>query len=257
MKKTYLFSYFGNKDKEVEEIYKFIEPKIKEFKTIIEPFGGSFAFIRYLINEKNFNHYEYIVNDNDKLLIKTYNTYKDEIKNNENIEIYKKIFEECKGDKNKYKKEIKKDDVNSYLLYHTYYNINKGMFPEKKKNTINLKNIIERVKKFTMYKDVNFIDIDGFDLIEKYKDNEKAFLFLDPPFLLSCNSHYMNTSIEKIIKVIQNFYKYKCTILLTLGNHILYSYMLDSLKIEIKFKTKLKFRGYKQTENIYICNKDF
>jgi site-specific DNA-adenine methylase len=253
MKKTFLFSYFGNKDRECKEIYNFLEKYVNECDTFIEPFGGSFAFIRYLINNKKINK-KYIVNDNDNLLIKCYNEYKNEETNEENNKRLLELYEECKNDKTKYKEFVKVKEVPNHILKHVYYNIRPGLFPSANR-VVNMTNNINRIKNFTNYKDVTFVCGDGFDLIEKYKDDEKAILFLDPPFLLSCNSYYSDSQIERVIELLKNFNKYKCLILLTLGNHILYTALLEMLKIKVCFITKIKFRGVKETENIYVCNK--
>ena len=44
-----LFSYFGNKDNEIEIIKDNI-PDLNNIDTIIEPYCGSFALTRYLLN---------------------------------------------------------------------------------------------------------------------------------------------------------------------------------------------------------------
>lgn len=257
MNKTYLFSYFGNKDRECKEIFDFLEKNIKfeNYDTIIEPFGGSFAFIRHLINNKKITK-KYIVNDNDKILIDTYNNYKNNEDNEKNLNILKDYYNDVYNNKEKYnklKKESKKN-INAFLLMNMYFNIRVGIFPEKK--SIIIDNCYSRIKNFVIYKDVEFISFDAFDIIEKYKDDEKAFLFLDPPFLLECNSYYIKTCIEKIINVLKNFYNYKCTILMTLGGHILIESLLNFLNIKPCFITKLKYRGSKEAQNIYMFNKN-
>jgi hypothetical protein len=146
------------------------------------------------------------------------------------------------------------NNVNYYVFKNIFFGIRPGLFPINKK--IKIDNHIKRIKKFIVYKEVEFISKDAFDLIEEYKDNEKALIFLDPPFLLSCNSYYLKSITDKILIILKNFKSYKCHILLTMGNHPLYFGLLKLYEIDIYFKTSLKFRGVKSTENIYVYNKN-
>ena len=60
-----LFSYFGNKDNEIET--KDNIPDLKNIDTIIESYCGSFSLTRYLIN--TYPDEKIICNDIDKMLI--------------------------------------------------------------------------------------------------------------------------------------------------------------------------------------------
>ena len=73
--------------------------------------------------------------------------------------------------------------------------------------------------------------------MEEYKDNEKAFIYLDPPYLNSFNGNYdqYNTSIDENNKIIDNTKIYldildyleisKCKILFSINNNALTNYL--------------------------------
>ena len=170
-KNTSLFSYFGCKDREMDEIIKNIPENIKNYD-VIEPFCGWFALIRYLINILKIDT-NYICNDNDDNLIDLFKCMVNEEENNKVVEEIKNYMIDI--NKNKYN-EIKKIKNNSsYLFARLLYCIRYGLFPTAKKVNINY----ERLKNFIIYKKVNFICCDAYDLIEKNKDNENAFLELN------------------------------------------------------------------------------
>ena len=50
--------------------------------------------------------------------------------------------------------------------------------------------------------DITFHNIEGIECYNKYKDNKKAIIFLDPPYLSSYNSFYLNPDC--------NVYEYLC-----------------------------------------------
>ena len=117
-----LFSYFGNKDKEMHIIKDNI-PDMDNIDTIIEPYCGSFALIRYLISI--YPNKKYICNDNDKMLIKIYKALQDDKICNELVEFFKTF--EVKG-KAEYDKFNKENSLKSYLFTHIIYRIRNGIY---------------------------------------------------------------------------------------------------------------------------------
>ena len=83
-----MFSYFGNKDNEIINIIENV-PNMDDIDIIIEPYCGSFALIRYLIDI--YPNKTYICNDNDKMLIDTYKYLQNDDNCDELIDFYKKI----------------------------------------------------------------------------------------------------------------------------------------------------------------------
>ena len=73
MNSQFILNYTGQKFKETKELD---EIDFSKYETIIEPFGGSFGFSRYLYEMKGLKDIEYIVYDNDEVLIDFYNYIK-------------------------------------------------------------------------------------------------------------------------------------------------------------------------------------
>ena len=74
MNTQFILNYQGTKFKETKEIDHI---NFDNYDTIIEPFGGSFGFSRYLWEIKNMKDKKYIILDNNKELIDFYNFLKE------------------------------------------------------------------------------------------------------------------------------------------------------------------------------------
>ena len=120
-----LFSYFGNKDREIETIMNNL-PDMNNIDIIIEPYCGSFSLIRHLI--LLYPDKKYICVDNDEKLIKTYNDIIDDDK-------YNKIANNLKNTEIKTKEEYniyrKINTTESYIYYHSVYALRPGLFDRK------------------------------------------------------------------------------------------------------------------------------
>ena len=101
MNNQFLFSYSGNKDREMNQILTFI-PSLDNINIIIEPFGGSFSLIRHLYSQ--YPEKKFIVNDNDKKLIDIYEAMIDPIKNENIINDIKVMMENITKIKNHFNK---------------------------------------------------------------------------------------------------------------------------------------------------------
>ena len=77
-----LFTYFGNKDREVEKIMANLLD-MNDIDIIIEPYCGSFSLIRHLI--LLYPDKKYICVDDDKKLIQAYKDITDDDKYNKII----------------------------------------------------------------------------------------------------------------------------------------------------------------------------
>jgi site-specific DNA-adenine methylase len=132
-RRNYLCPYYGNKDREIKEILKYM-PNLDAISTIIEPFGGSFSLIRELV----FLKYDkkFIVGDLDSEMIETYKDMQNEDKSEEIIKELEKI--DLKNiSKENYVKIVKNKGSLPYLVRNLYYNIRPGLFPSTKR-TINI-----------------------------------------------------------------------------------------------------------------------
>ena len=207
MKNHFIFSYVGNKRGEVEKIYENIN--FDNIETIVEPFCGSCALSYYIWSLNKDKNYKYVLNDLDPslidliLLIKNGNI--DSINDNINklVDDIKEIDEALEA-KKKYIDTIKNNGIYGYYIKYKYYSITAGLFPiniyKKMKKTE-----IEKTPFYDFLKNAN-VEItcgDGVKIIKKY-DNNKCFLFLDPPYLQSQNGSYNNNTGDNM----DNIYEY-------------------------------------------------
>jgi len=235
MKNHFFFGYAGNKRQEVENIYNFISQDLNNnIETIIEPFCGTSAFSYYLFTlfPKRF---KYILNDNNKLLIELYNIAKDDIKLDELIEnltvLQNKITN--KEEYNDVAKKINKD-ILSWLFCHMRYYIRPGLYPLNGLNNINFDKLKNApIINFLKNENVTILNDDGLELYKRYCNNNKCLIFLDPPYLNSCNDFYVNKNC--------NIYEY------TYDNPIKNNKSVTVLCLENNFIIKMLFKEYKNT----------
>ena len=246
-----LFTYFGNKDKEMHIIKENV-PDMNNIDIIIEPYCGSFALIRYLTSI--YPNKKYICNDNDEMLIKTYNALQDDNICNELVEFFKTFEVKDKVEYDKFKKE---KSIKSYLFTHIIYNIRNGLY-DKNKRKMNERDINKLIFFNKTYKNIEFVCDDAANIINKYINNEKAFLFLDPPFLLTSLSFYESQSKNLIsfFESLKEINDKPSKILAICGDNFLLDYFYEKHNIKIKFETTIFYRGQKSKEhkNIYVSN---
>lgn len=223
MKNHFIFSYAGNKRNEVENIYNTTK-KIYDYDNvdvIIEPFCGSCAYSYYLSTLYP-KKYKYILNDNNEKLFNIFKLIITEEANiiNFNINTIIHKFNQYTDDieRKKFYLSIKdKDDVYSYLFINKYYNLRQGLYPQ-----------IVRTKQLTLFKiqdipfynfikneNVEFKNVDATELVKQHKDDDKTLIFLDPPYIVACNSFYEDT----MMTIYE--YMYKNDINLWLSNIVL------------------------------------
>lgn len=254
MKNHFFFPYAGNKRQEVENIYNNIN--LDGIDTIVEPFCGSCAVSYYIWTQNKDKNYKYILNDlDDKLIrfLKSFkdNTYKDiedsldEIR--EKILSYENDMVEAKKI---YVNYIKNQDLKGYLLANRCYSIRAGLFPSKdfkrcfnnKKYDLSLCPMYE----FLTTANIELYNEDGNKIIKKY-DNENTFIFLDPPYIASCNNFYStdnNDNTNNIYEFLssKSLKNFKSKILICHENNWLF---------------KIIFKDYIDEENEYLkryCN---
>ena len=187
MKNHFITPYIGNKRGEVERIYEYIKDDIKKVKTIVEPFCGTSA-MSYYISTLHPNKYKYILNDNDEKLIELYNIMKDK-KRLKKFE--KKVNELAKtiDSKDKFLQIKKYDTIEAYYVLQKIYHLRPGMYDL---NYI-YKYIDIRgcpIVSFLHSEDVEIRQGSGDDIVKEMRDDKRAFVFIDPPYLISCNGFY-------------------------------------------------------------------
>lgn len=205
-KNHFIYPYFGNKRTEAAYIIENIKDSLLKCDTIVEPYCGSSA-ISYHISLLYPKKFKYILNDNDKQLINLYNLVKDE------KELDKLIIKlnDISKDINKEKYNLLKKDENTklenFLYIRMIYQIRPNLFPTEKEQK-RIKKDFSYIKdlpiiKFLKNEDVEIYNNDGIDILEKYNNNEKNLIILDPPYLMSDNLSYYSD-----IKRKRNIYEY-------------------------------------------------
>ena len=241
-KNHFLISYPGNKRREVNNIFDQIETKLLKNKitTIIEPFCGSSAF-SYFLSLKYPMKYKYILNDNNHYLIELYNIARDEDKlKNFVLELNELVID---LNRIKYNDLIKKEGLKYWIIKHTIYAIRAGLYPLEgsKKIKSNYDNLLTcPIINFLRTENIIILNDDAINIMNTYKDDKKCLIFLDPPYLNSCNDFYLDAKC--------NIYEY------LYNNQIntLKSYVVLCLEnnwiIQLLFKRFIKCEYAKQYE---------
>jgi hypothetical protein len=218
MKDQFILNWVGNKYSELKKnLKKFIVDKqdFDKYDTFIEPFGGSFGFIRYVYEVLGLKDKKFVVYDSDKELIDLYNHLK-KIDIQKFMDKYNEIinqientkgltFISAKGEEKVVKKKIDnyidENVSDKFMKYVLKNNICSGSFCQirYKKNMI----FAELIKKTTFihkpFLKVNF---------SKY-NKDKTFIFFDPPYLGEYNDFYKDTNVlsllEKIHKLMTQY----------------------------------------------------
>lgn len=252
MKNHFYIAYTGNKRNEFNEIETYINKIFDNFEnnidTIIEPFCGSCAF-SYCISLKHPKKFKYILNDMDENLIYLLNAIKNE---NSRLDLEKNINEKLKNIKNK-------DDYNNlegfyrWFIHNKYYYIRPGLYPpENKFKNINLNEC--PFTKFILNENIEFINMDGRNLIQKYYNDETKLIFVDPPYIISCNALYTNKTGLNIYEWFYNnkINDSKCWFIIVLEDNWIINLLFNE---NIKHSyNKLYQHSKKKTKHLIITN---
>lgn len=255
MKNHFFIPYYGNKRNEVQKIYDIIESKINEIDTLVEPFCGSSAFSYYIWLKNKDKNLSYILNDNNKFIYDLYNLCKD---NNKVIDIYNKLIKlkEATTNKDKYLevcKKSKEGDLVSYIYIHKIYSIRPGLYPSNKNISDNIFDTFKNasILEFLQTANIKIYNKDAIEIYDEHKNNPKAIIFLDPPYIQSCNTFY-NSPTTNIYEYLFNndIDKEKAKILLCLENIWIIKLLFKNKK-SIVYGKKYEMTK-KQTEHIFI-----
>lgn len=216
----FILNYSGSKYRESKQI-KDLKIDYKNYDTVIEPFGGSFGFSRYLFYDLGHTHLNFIVCDADDALIDFYNYLKEKITKNEHEEFFKlytleaeKLCLKCKYEKITGKGLIL-DAKKVKEYFKTYTNVDPFMAYIVKKNHFNIAVGLRRPAfklnaGFTeIFKKTTFLKKKFEELPDEMLYNKKNLVYLDPPYLSTDNSTYdtqfnLNAIFEKIENLLKN-----------------------------------------------------
>lgn len=272
MKNHFFFSYAGNKREEVENIYNLLD--LENIDTIIEPFCGSCAMSYYIWTQNKDKNYKYILNDLDNNLIDLlkiirsgeYKEIEDEVnKMREEILEYENDMIEAKKI---YINYIKNGKVSGYLLGKKYKSMIAGFFPLRDfksifKNKLDLS--IAPIYDFLVNANIELHSIDANKIIDE-NNNEKTLIFLDPPYIASCNNFYSTDTDENICNIYEKLVlyglkNYKCKMLICHENNWLFKILFkEYVEKEKEYKKNYHntFRGGRnKKKTFHICIKNF
>lgn len=211
----FILNYTGGKYPESKHTQN-IDINYLKYDTIVEPFGGSFGFSRFVFYKLGHTHLKYKVYDADKGLIDFYNHLKQLIIEDK----HEAFFEE-------YRKEAKKlhdacyyrgTQLNTKKLSH-YFNTYKhpDLFIQWciHKNHVFINSTIRRIAYkrnagFTeIFKHTDFICCKCEDIPADILYNDTTLVYLDPPYLVTNNSTYdtqfdLNTVFETIERLLSS-----------------------------------------------------
>lgn len=232
MNNQFILNYQGSKFRESKYLNNI---DFSSYETIIEPFGGSFGFSRYLWSVKNYKDKKYIIYDTNKELIDFYNY----LKNNDItafLDDYNKISNTIFSlfSTGKDKSQIKIKDTLKWINENIHdSNLKFCMITNIKSSPISRIYIKNNMNFSDMFKNAEFICNDFSNIDFSIYDKNKTLLYFDPPYAFENNLFYKVNDKDITYK---NFWErlieffvdndYKC--LLIHSYHILIYYILKN-----------------------------
>jgi site-specific DNA-adenine methylase len=250
-----LFGRLGNKDLDIKYFQHLLPTE--DIKNVVEPFGGSFAVIRKVYNDTE--KYNLFVNDNDDGLIEIYKnpqSYSDLCKKINDIAL-SNLRDDGNVDFKKLDSIINQnEDIKNHVLLNFWKTdkISMGVRVKPKK-------VYNDTEHLNLMKKINFSFDDYMKVLEKFKKDKNAFIFIDPPYLYSDNSHYsqqkrkegqdMTDMVYKLLEFIKDK-KTKAKIMIVINsNHLIRWLYKDYIKMEYQKKYGLSRRI---ESHAVICN---
>jgi len=168
---------YGNKTKELKKLESYFPLDVQ---TVVEPFAGSFAVIRYFYQDDKYNK---IINDSDTALIDLYKkiaTDSDSV-----VAIYDEMMQNPEHTNSKIIQQQLQASGSTKLLetFSIRGNFLLSRILEKK---IRIKPLSEFLNK----PNITLFNEDWRTIMDSHKDDPNAFIFLDPPYFNSFNMAY-------------------------------------------------------------------
>jgi len=238
VKPIQIFGRFGNKTNDIK-YFKHLLPL--DVNTVVEPFGGTFAVSRCVY--RDINKYNYHINDLDENLFYIYTHLDDYIKLITDVKNLEFSDTDTTKDKLKKIKELKHDEILiNFLLFDRI--VRGGIIKIPK--VLNF----DPLTKTIINKGI-VTNLDYKIILDQYKDDDKAFLFIDPPYLFSDNSGYFPQNddgdmTDIIIYLLEYLKTAKCKVMIIINDlkllrHIYKDFIKgDYMRIYQMSKKKMK-----------------
>lgn len=240
---------YGSKTKELKKLERFFPLDVK---TVIEPFAGSFAVIRYFYSDDKYNK---IINDSDTDLINLY------LRIAEDPDAISAYYDEIlKNPEHSNSTVIKAQTqaLGCFKLLDTF--CVKGMF--KGRTIISKQAVIKPLSAFFNKPNIDLFNEDWRVIMDEYKDDPDAFIFLDPPYFNSFNMSYYDYKAEQdknikdnslmFIEMLTYLKTSKAKIMVIISETALTDYILKEFK-KFSYPKTYGTTG-KKTNHIIYCN---
>jgi len=236
--------YQGSKRNELEKIKNHL-PDLNQIQTCVDVFGGGGSVSLMLLHAVQDCESIVIYNDIDKEMCDLFTILKSEESVDDLLEwLDNQTYteEEFRQRAKIYSKNRKNGEVDIYELLYlkriAFRGLPSTLTPNKSKNEsgeleLRLRKNYKTFEKYPSHLiNLNITNMDALQLIESYKDDPEAFLYLDPPYVSTNNSSY-NIDKNSLFDMIQKLMdimvdgSYQCKIML----HIEFiGYTFDKLK---------------------------
>ena len=159
--------------------------------------------------------------------------------------------------KQEYRDYVKHGKYGWYLA-NLYYEARVGTYPLNKKynHKRRLKDV--PIMDFLKSADIELYNDDGIKIFDRYSQDKNNFIFLDPPYLHSCNVFYDNldTKSSNIYEHLLDtgFRNFNASVVLVHEYNWLFKYLFKDDCVNIKTYDKRYELTKKQTKHIIISN---
>lgn len=202
--------YIGNKYRETKKHIPNLKIDFSRYKTIIEPFGGSFGFSRYVFYDLGLTNMNYVIYDNDERLITLYTNIQTAILNDtigDHIKEYNNHMQYLADNHthNEKKKLLKGVAVREYIQKNdsVFGPICRDIFYYYFKNShIHVYRFLDSEIGFSeLFKRATFVHCKYEDIPMETLQDKNTLVYYDPPYLVSANNKYLTGfSIDTIFR---------------------------------------------------------
>jgi site-specific DNA-adenine methylase len=247
----------GNKQKDIK-FFKHLLPKQEDIDAVGEPFAGSFAVIR--------NCYYNVSNiycaDND---LQFRETVDNRLKN---LPEYYEFIQKFNEYIEQFMDRSKGQYVNSQYMpqLNEWIEHNKGNLNIDFKRDIGVRGFCKELPKTIKYDDLAVLysriqwSDDFKTVLNILKDNERGFVFLDPPYLSSDNSQYygntktINNNVKDntviFIDILDFFKTAKCKVMLVINKNAINEYIMNGY---VKCTYSKHYEMSKKNDQLIVC----